>query len=289
MERISRDLKIKSLRYAIVTVFMLVALIVVLSYYHKTSKTVINNTSLDPTNVQEKIIFGDIKIKINSDIFSYDQIYNEVKETKLIAYLNKNVNKGDTAIYVSQDVGVQQLLIAKLISQSGRIYILNPFEKYNNSIELSAKANGFENRIFTETSAISDKSFEGFLIYQNTQTPEHGIIKSLDYKLEKGYCALKTKVSSLDNLYPNLQNVNILRISSPKDSINAINGATQIIRRSPNIKIILDYDKEIASTIFEKTELKELDFKIYSIGEEGKLSPLEEGNSSCEHIVLQRN
>lgn len=289
MERISRDLKIKSLRYAIVTVFMLVALIVVLSYYHKTSKTVINNTSLDPTNVQEKIIFGDIKIKINSDIFSYDQIYNEVKETKLIAYLNKNVNKGDTAIYVSQDVGVQQLLMAKLISQSGRIYILNPFEKYNNSIELSAKANGFENRIFTETSAISDKSFEGFLIYQNTQTPEHGIIKSLDYKLEEGYCALKTKVSSLDNLYPNLQNVNILRISSPKDSINAINGAIQIIRRSPNIKIILDYDKEIASTIFEKTELKELDFKIYSIGEEGKLSTLEEGNSSCEHIVLQRN
>lgn len=289
MKRISKDLKSKSLQYAVVTIIVLIALIIALSCYHKLSKTVINNNSIDPKNIQEKVIFGDIKIKINSDIFSYDQIYNEVKETNLISYLNQNVKKGDTIIYISQDVGVQQLLIAKLISQSGRIYVLNPFEKYNNAIQLSAKANGFESRILTETIAISDRSFDGFLIYQNTQSPEFGVIKNSDYNLEQGYYALKVKVSSLDSLYPNLQNVNILRISSPKDSVNAINGADQIIQRSPDIKIILDYDQGKTDKIMEKTNLKALGFKMYSIGENGKISPMETENASCEHVLLQRN
>lgn len=129
MEEISKDLKKKALRYAFITVIILIALIVAISCYRKQCKTVLDNTSSNPQNVQEKVIFDDIKIKINKDIFSYDQINNEVRERDIISYFKKNLKDGDTVLYVSQDIGVQQLLIAKLISRSGRIYILNPFEK----------------------------------------------------------------------------------------------------------------------------------------------------------------
>ena len=289
MEEISEDLKNKALRYALVTVVILIALIIAVSCYRKQSKTILDNSSSDLQNVREKVIFDDIKIKINGDVFSHDQINNEVKEKDIISYFSKNLKKGDTVIYVSQDIGVQQLLIAKLISQSGRIYVLNPFEKYNDTIELSAKSNGFGNRVFTKTVAISDKPSEGLLVYENEQSPEYGTIKTADYKLEKGFNALKVEVTTLDEIYPNLQNINFLRISKKKNAINAINGAQRIIKRSPQIKIVLDYEKEEFQNSEFINNMKELGFKVYEISKDGEIFPADLSKVSSNYILLQRN
>ena len=289
MKEISEDLKNKALRYALVTVVVLIALIVAISCYRKQSRTVLDNSSSDLQNVQEKVIFDDIKIKINGDIFSYNQIHNEVKEKDIISYFNKNLKKGDTVLYISQDIGVQQLLIAKLASPSGRVYVLNPFEKYNDTIELSARANKFENRIFTETVAISDKSYDGLLVYKNDESPEYGTIESSDYKLQNGYNALKVKVTTLDELYPNLQNIDFLRIARKKDAAKAINGAQRIIKFSPKIKIVLDYEKNELSNSAVINNLKELGFKIYAIGEDGEVYPADMEKITGGHILLKRD
>ena len=76
------DLKDKALRYSLITVIILVFLIILISYIRKQSSTILKNDFSDPLNIQEKIVFDDIKIKMNNDIFSYDQIRNEVKEKK---------------------------------------------------------------------------------------------------------------------------------------------------------------------------------------------------------------
>lgn len=289
MKEISEDLKSKALRYAFVTVIILVVLIVAISCYRKQCRTVLDNNSSDLQNVQEKVIFDDIKIKINNDIFSYDQVNNEVRENDIISYFSKNLQKGDTVLYVSQDIGVQQLLIAKLISRSGRIYILNPFEKYNNTIELSAESNGFSNRVLAETVAISDKSYEGLLVYKNDKSPEYGTIESSDYKLEQGFNALKVKVSSLDDLYPNLQNIDFLRISRKKGAVDVINGARRIIKLSPKIKIILDCEKDELNNLKSVDVINDLGFKIYKIDETGKILPADFGDAAGGHILLQRD
>ncbi len=288
MKEISEDLKIKALRYALITVIVLVALVIAISCYRKQCKIVVDNSSSDLKNLREKVIFDDIKIKVNGDIFSHDQISNEVKEEEIISYFSKNLKKGDTVLYVSQDIGVQQLLIAKLISKSGRIYVLNPFEKYNNTIELSAKSNGFENRVFTRTVAISDKSFEGFLVYKNEESPEYGTIAPSDYSLEKGFNALKVSVTTLDELYPNLQNIDFLRISKKKNAINAINGAQKIIKRSPQIKIVLDYEEGFQDSEF-RNNIEKLGFKIYTINNNGEIYPTDSDKMAGKFILLQKN
>lgn len=285
----NEDLKTKALRYSVITIVILVALIIAISYYRKQSTTVLNNSLFDPKNTQEKIIFDDIKIEINNDIFSYDQIQNEIKEKDLISYYSKNLKKGDTIVYVSQDVGVQQLLMAKLIAQSGRIYVLNPFEKYNDTIAISAKANGFGNRVFTHTLAISDNSFDGFLVYNNGESPEYGKIKTSDYEVEKGNNALKVTVTTLDNLFSNLQNINFLRITTKSNFSKVINGAWNIIQHSPKIKIILDYEKDIPQDFAVMNSLKQKGFKIYLINENGEISLVDFEKITKGHILLQRD
>ena len=282
------NLKAKALRYSVITIVILVALIITISCYRKQSATVLDNSLFDPKNTQEKIIFGDIKIKINNDIFSYDQIRNEINEKDLISYYGKNLKKGDTIIYVSQDIGVQQLLMAKLVAQSGRIYVLNPFEKYNDTIAISAKANGFGNRVFTNTLAISNNSFDGFLVYKNDESPEYGEIKTSNYEVERGNNALRVTVTTLDNLYPNLQNINFLRITTKSNSLKVIDGAWNIIQHSPKIKIILDYEKDILQDLAVMNSLKQKGFKIYLINENGEISPIDFEKITKGHILLQR-
>lgn len=291
MKDISKDdFKNRALKYALITVVILIAIVIMISCYRKQGKTVLENSVFDPKNTQEKIIFDDIKIQINNDIFSYDQVRNEVREKDIISYFNKNIKKGDTVLYVSQDVGVQQLLVAKLISQPGRIYILNPFEKYNDTINISAKSNKFENRVFTEAVAISDITSDGLLVYKSNESPEYGTIESSNYKLEKGYKALKVRVSTLDDLHPNLQNINFLRISRKKDAIKAINGAQQIIKHSPKIKIILDYEKdEFQNLATELNKLKDHGFKIYIINQDGDIFLSDLKDVTKGHVLLQRD
>ncbi len=291
MEKIpeDEDLKAKALRYSLIAVVILISLIIAISCYRKQSKVILDNSVSDPRNTQEKVVFNDIKIKINNDIFSYDQIRNEVNENDLISYYNKNLQKGDTIIYVSQDVGVQQLLMAKLISQSGRVYVLNPFEKYNDTIELSAEANGFKNRVFTKTFAISNDSFDGFLVYKNSESPEYGEIKTSDYNVESGYSALKVTVSTLDKIFPNLQNINFLRITTKNNAVKTIAGAWRIIKHSPNIRIILDYNKDLLQSLSIMNGLKEEGFKIYLINENGEISSSGFEKITKGHILLQRD
>lgn len=283
------DLKNKALRYSLITIIILVLLIIAISYIRKQSSTILENDFSDPLNVQEKIVFDDIKIKMNNDIFSYDQIRNETKEKDLLSYYEKNLKKGDTIIYVSQDVGVQQLFMAKLISSSGRIYVINPFEKYNDTIELSAEANGFKNRVQTKTAAISNDSFEGFLVYKNDESPEYGIIKTSDYKVEKGYKALKVNVATLDGSYPNLRNINFLRITTKINAEKAIAGALRIIKHSPKIKIILDYEKDLFQAPTIINNLKDESFKFYLINENGEVSPAYFDKITKGHILIQRD
>ena len=283
------DLKAKALRYSLIAVIILIALIIAISCYRRYTTIVLDNEVSDPRNTQEKIVFNDIKIKINNDVFSYDQIRNEVNEKDLVFYYSKNLHKGDTIIYVSQDIGVQQLLMAKLISQSGRVYVLNPFEKYNDTIELSAEANGFKNRVFTKTFALSNDSFDGFLVYKNSESPEYGEIRTSDYDIEKGYNALKVTVTTLDNLFPNLQNINFLRITTKNNAAKTIAGAWKIIKHSPKIKIILDYEKDISQDLAVMSSLKEEGFKIYLINENGEISPTDFEKITKGHILLQRD
>ena len=289
MEEMPENLRRRVLLHTCIFLVFSLVLIIGISAFRKQSSSLVNNEPVDPKNVMEKIIFDDIKIKINSDIFSHDQIIHEVQENDLISYYKKNLKKGDTIIYVSHDVGVQQLLMAKLITQSGRIYMLNPMEKYNDTIRLSAKENGFENRIITQTVVASDRDSSGTLTYKSGDFPGNGFIKEGEYQSKRGHHGIKVTMSSLDKLCPNLQNVDFLRISIISGVNRAIKGAENIIKSSPKIKIIMDYDKEKFKD--ENTcldDLKKKGFDIYLINNEGEINLTDLKNVEKGHILLTR-
>jgi FkbM family methyltransferase len=221
-----------------------------------------------------EIVFDDIKVHVNNDAFSHDSITEEVQDTSIVEYLKQNLKKGDTIINIGHNIGIQTLLMAKLTGQSGRIYFYNPSKKYIDAVNSSAVANNFDNRIVAEPLGISDHTFNGLLVYKNTKSEMHGVIRSADDEIPLGHSAMEIKVTSLDEQLPNIQNVNFIGININEDCSNVINGGINLIKRSGNIGIIVKFDKTHykSLSIFEK--MIGLNFTTYMIQSDGSLKEM---------------
>lgn len=278
------------LKYVAIFSAAVFGFIMAISLVRKNVKSMHSNTHAIADNFYEKVIFDDIKIKLNNDIFSHEQVINEVRETDLIDYLKKNLVKGDTIVYVSMDIGVQQLLMAKLVSQSGKVYVFNPIEKYADAIAISAKANGFDTRIVANSHAISDVNYDGLLVHKNGALEVDGSLQSAGYTLQKGYSAMPVSVETLDRLCGRLQNINVLRISFAENLSKILRGAEQLIVRSPNIQIIADYNAKKTKDVSELENLQQQGFSVYMLKNKNleKISDLKSIPVQAEILVIKK-
>ena len=278
------------LKYVAIFSAVVFVLILIISFVRKNVKLMNANNSAVASEFYEETIFDDIKIKLNNDIFSHEQVINEVKEADLIDYLKKNLIKGDTIIYVSMDIGVQQLLMAKLVEQSGKVYVFNPIEKYADAIAISAKANGFDTRIVASSHAISDVSYDGLLVHKNGALAADGSLQNVGYNLQNGYSAMPVSVETIDRLCSNLQNVNVLRISFAENLSKILRGAEQLISRSPNIQIIADYNSEKTKDLSELENLRKLGFTVYFLTNKNleKITDLTSIPVQAEILVIKK-
>ncbi|MDR1983185.1 MAG: hypothetical protein LBQ08_05340 [Holosporaceae bacterium] len=262
-------LKNKYLRFAFVIVIILTISSVFISLFKRYKINLKQNEN--GINFSDEIVFDDIKVHINNDSFSHDSLKEETHHNEVAEYLKKNLKKGDTVINIAHNAGIQTLLIAKIIQQSGRVYFYNPSKKYIDSIKSSARANGFENRVFAHAFGISDHSFNGLLVHKNNFPDITGKIEPDDYKIPLGYSAMTIKVSSIDEQLPNLQNVNLMIINVNEDCSNIINGAINLIKKSGELSIIVNYNRAILANSSAFHTLLNIGFSLHVVQTDGSL------------------
>ncbi len=259
----------KVLKFAFIGGIILIACVLAISLLKRYRTEVAPNETGNVATLQTDIIYGDIKIKTNDDAFSHDAIEEDSCNNEVAEYLKKHVSKGDTIVHVSHGIGVQTLLMAKLVTQSGRIYVFNPSKKYVDAIIESAKINGFESRIFASALGMSDRSFSGLLVHKNNFPIMQGTIAAADYQIPAGYSAMTIDVSSIDEQLPNVQNINILRINVDADCSDIIRGAKNLIAKSPNITIICDFTAGNFKNLSVFNDLINQGFKLYLLHSDG--------------------
>lgn len=277
------------------TIFILIFLVTcifAISFFKKNKTIIIENAINSSNNLSEFTIFDDIKILVNKDAFSHDSIMEEEINNEVALYLKKNIKNGDTIIDVSYGIGIYSLLMAKLSGLSGRVYVYNPYNKYSQSIEASAKANNFQDRIFITTIGISDHTYNGLLVYKNNFPLMSGKLEKDNYTVPNGYSAMIVKVSSLDEQLPNFQNINILKINANGDEGNIIDGSINLIKKSDKIKIISSFNKSLFSGYKSIERLILLGFQLFLIQKNGDIKQISiselKKNKQKSYILLQK-
>lgn len=278
------------IRNTFIIVLLLMLCLFCISFFIRRHSSVTLNDVDNKYELRTSVIFDDIKlITNNNDMFSHDSLHKEAEGNAFVDYVKNNLKKGDTIVHISNGIGINLLLMAKLIGQAGRIYAYNPYEKYTNTIQKSAETNGFSSRIKIGTYAISDSSFDGILVYKNNFPILSGEIQPANYIIPAGYSSMDVKVASLDELLPNVQNINYLTIDN-ENCEKVLQGAKKLISRSKNIIIVLN-SPNITNWKFFRDFSAEFDFEIFKIQDGGNLIPVsidilrEDEN---KHILLKK-
>lgn len=291
MEKDEKEAGTKTLiRNTLIIVLTLMACLIGVSVImrHSPPSTTVNDVD-DKRELRTSTVFGDIKFVSNNDIFSHDAMRMETEKNALVKYLEVSIKEGDTIVHVSNGIGIHLLLMAKLVGQAGRLYAYNPYEKYINTIEKSAEANGFESRIKLGTFAVSDSVFDGLLVYKNNFPVLSGEVQPATYTVPAGYGSMKVSVSTLDELLPQLQNIDYLTIDSSKCE-KVLKGAEKLISRSKNAAVVMNFPDENEIAQLEEFSAK-FGFKTYLIQEDGTLQLSELGQMPKEknkYIVLKK-
>lgn len=274
-----------------IAILILISLILAISLFKKHRTIIRTNISNQNIKLKTITIFDDINLKIHDDVFSHDAVKSEYQKSEIVAYLKNNLKKGDTIVEVNHDIGIYTLLIAKLVGQSGRIYSYNPYVKYVDSINSSAIANGFESRIFIQGFGISDHTYNGLLVHKNNFPLMSGKLENKDYPIPLGYSAMVVKISSIDELLPNLQNIDLLRINVNGDEAGILDGAVNLIKKSDKIKILLSFNNVTFKGYSSIQKLLLIGFKIHLVQADGftkEITIQELEKITKGYIVLQK-
>ncbi len=164
----------------------------------------------------------------------------------------------DVVIEVGSNIGSHTLALAKTVNK-GAVFAFEP----NNVIFQNLCANISINSItncFCYLNALSDKSNEQMFI-PNINYSQEGNFGAMSLGNEKNNFSLPVNVVTLDDKFPNLNRLKILKIDIEGMELNALKGAVKLIKRTKPLIYLendrIDKSKELIEFIFS------LEYRIY--------------------------
>jgi len=143
------------------------------------------------------------------------------------------VREGDTVIDIGANIGYFTVLLANLVGPKGKVYAFEPDPRNFHLLQRTIKRNGWAH-VFAEQKAVSNKIGE-FLLYQtpcwaaNALTPGEHV------------STVKVDVITLDDFLCDEHNVSFVKMDMDGSEPLAIQGMAQLIQRSPNIRVLAEY------------------------------------------------
>ncbi len=175
-------------------------------------------------------------------------------------YLKKELNiENGIFIDVGSHVGKHSLYVAKKLGNRGRVLSIEANNWTAELLKKSAKLNNFENiRVYEYV--CSDKNGEVIFFNDEFHTATNSIYK------KAGKEGVKKISVRLDDLFPSLRNVRLIKIDVEGAESRVIDGAKELIKNNRPKIIFEAWSKEQANLIKEK--LASYNYKIRHIQED---------------------
>lgn len=201
------------------------------------------------------------------------------------AVFRQRVKSEMAVVDVGANIGYYTLLAASLVGEQGRVYAFEPDPVNYALLERNVQANGYRN-VVCRQQAVSNKSGETKLF-----AGEYGVSHSLTASaVVDPNVSIKVATTTLDDFFQEQgwPHIDFIKMNIEGWEWFAIQGMTQILRRSKDLKMIVEFYPDllqkigIEPAVFIK-RLKDADFTIQIIDEEKGLLPFDELNLRYRH------
>lgn len=150
-----------------------------------------------------------------------------VKEIKEI------VHEGDTVIDVGANVGYFTVLLAQLVGSTGKVYAFEPDPRNFRLLKQTIARNRWTH-VIAEQKAVLDKN-DTLILYQTKLASGNALIPG-------GHVSsVEVDVILLDDYFSGISNIRFVKMDTDGSEPLAIKGMTKLISRSPNIKVLAEY------------------------------------------------
>lgn len=244
----------------------------------KTQLDLRNNTANGGDISLIKTYFGDSILIDKSDVIHATNLIQKGYEDSSISYaIYGIVHRNDLVIDLGASFGYYTLYLSRLVGENGVVYSIEGRENIFKLLDGSISINKLKN-ISLYNKLVYRKS--GLFMVDSTAFNEHNLINIFDDDKARRN-VINMQFFALDDILPKVTNIKLLLISIDRNSQRLLIGASNIISRSPNIKIIIHVNdkSDKAEYIETLTLLKNMGFSFWVIKDLGAISPLNDPNA----------
>jgi FkbM family methyltransferase len=152
--------------------------------------------------------------------------------------IQRLIKPGDAYIDVGANIGMHMLAAAQAMQGSGKIIGFEPFGPTKALIDKTMWINGFSEITETHQLAVSNKS--GSQSLNLGATSGHHSLFKLKTPATLAKPPVKVDLTSLDDIVSPSQVVHLLKIDAEGAELDVIEGATQLLKNNPQIKLIVE-------------------------------------------------
>ena len=174
---------------------------------------------------------------------------NGTYEDALFNFVQKHIHKKEIIIDIGAALGYYSLMFSSAVGKSGKVYSFEPESNAYSYLKKNISINNIQN-VETFNLAVDEKDGEASFLktsnLQNNKSKWGGSISRIESDL-------KVKTCSLDNL--NLQNVDWIKLDVDGNEFRILKGMHQLIEKSKNLKLIMEFDLDIIKKNNSKLEI----------------------------------
>jgi FkbM family methyltransferase len=149
-----------------------------------------------------------------------------------VTEIRKIVKEGDTVIDIGANIGYFTVLLASIVGNEGKVYAFEPDPRNTKLLKRTIERNGWKN-VFLVNNAVSNMVGE-LTLYQTHSHAGNSISQC------ESESTVKVDVVTIDSVL-NMQKVSFIKMDMDGSEPLAIIGMKNLILRSPNLKILAEY------------------------------------------------
>lgn len=192
-----------------------------------------------------------------------------------MALFGKLLAPGDTVLDIGANHGVYALHAALAVGPRGQVHAFEPNPRLALLAEMSLNINGFSERAQIHRVGISDTSRKANLFFSHMFSGSAAILQAATSADQQ---ATECQLEPLDKLFPDTAfRVDTIKMDIEGHEGFALRGMRQVLARSPNVKIMMEYAPAwLVRAGFPPEALfsliEELGFKMWNFSPSGRLS-----------------
>jgi FkbM family methyltransferase len=218
-----------------------------------------------------------LRVNLADRFVSWNALNNKFEQTES-ALVRSILKSGDVALDIGANLGYYTMLFASLVGDNGHVYSFEPMPELFDSLEQSAKRNGFGDRVTAFNAALSDEIGQVPLIFAPGSDNWGGAALWVGREVLPHHKTIAVMTGPL-SFFSKLDRIDFIKIDVEGAEPLVIRGCSDVLAKSKPL-ILSEVHAPMLQTVSNQSvegyfkQLEAIGYEAHSVTPDGRIGPL---------------